>query len=371
MSRRFRQTMKGSFFGDFVYNQVIPARHFLMQLDKTIDWEPFTAKIVESYKGKAERGEVPYNPAIILKMLLLAYLYAMSERQTEEFCTYYLPAKAFLGLGVTEPAPDHTTLCLFKRRLLEHGGSAAYANLFDMIISQAQAKGIAFGKVQLVDATHTVADVNVEKDRKRFEQGKPLADPDASVVDKGEREVTKADLTTQEEKVMHRGYKTHVSMDAETGIVTSIKPTMGNVADNTQMPWLVQKDASMGIPAETYAADRAYDDGELHEMLKDLKKHSALKLHDFRTNKKDPNKEPWIKMLADPFYQDGLQLRYQIERKFGEAKASHRFGRCRYRGLDRFKIQSYLTFMVLNLKRIVLLLSKTRFRPLAKHLKTA
>ena len=101
MSRRFRQTMKGSFFGDFVYNQVIPARHFLMQLYRTIDWEPFTATIVESYKGKAERGEVPYDPAMILKMLLLAYLYGMSERQTEEFCTYYLPAKAFLGLGVT------------------------------------------------------------------------------------------------------------------------------------------------------------------------------------------------------------------------------------------------------------------------------
>jgi hypothetical protein len=66
MARRFRQTMKGSFFGDFVYNQVVPAHHFLMQLDRTMDWEPFTAALVESYKGKAERGEVPYNPVAIL-----------------------------------------------------------------------------------------------------------------------------------------------------------------------------------------------------------------------------------------------------------------------------------------------------------------
>ena len=95
-----------------------------------------------------------------------------------------------------------------------------------------------------------------------------------------------------------------------------------------------------------------------------------MKLHDYRTNKKDPNKEPWIKLLADPFYQAGLRLRYRIERKFGEAKAWHRLGRCRYRGLDRFKIQSYLTFMVLNLKRMVLLLTDTRMRPLAKHLKS-
>ena len=44
----------------------------------------------------------------------------------------------------------------------------------------------------------------------------------------------------------------------------------------------------MGIPAETYAADRAYDDGELHEMLKDLKKHSALKLHGLPDQQKGP-----------------------------------------------------------------------------------
>jgi hypothetical protein len=78
-------------------------------------------------------------------------------------------------------------------------------------------------------------------------------------------------------------------------------------------------------------------------MLWELGKHSALRLHDSRILKKDPNKGPWFKMPADPLYHAGLALRYRIERKFGEAKAWHRFGRCRYRGLDRFKIQSYLT----------------------------
>jgi transposase, IS5 family len=371
MARRFRQTMKRSFFGDYVYDQVIPPNHFLVQLEKVIDWAPFTAHLVESYKGKAERGEVPYNPAMILKMLLLAYLYSLFERQTEEFCTYYLPAKAFLGLGVTEAPPDHSTLCLFRTRLFEHGGSAAYEKLFDMVIEQAQAAGVVFGKLQVVDAVHTVADVNVEKDRIRREQGKPLADPDATVVHKGEREVTKADLTTETEEVMHRGYKTHVSLDVETGMVTSIKPTLGNVADNTQMPALLAHDARMGVPGETYAADRGYDDGELHETLRGMGKHSALKLRKLRTQKKNPNKHRWFDQLADPFYQAGQRVRARIEAKFGEAKSAHRFGRCRYRGLDRFKMQSCLTFMALNLKRLVLLVTGTRLRPLAKRLKTA
>lgn len=371
MTRRFRQTMKGSFFGDFVYDQVVPKDHFLMQLDRIIDWTPFTTMLVKYYKGEAERGEVPYDPVVILKMLFLTYLYNMSERQIEDYCNFYMPAKAFIGLGVAEKAPDHSTLTVFKVRLLKKDGIDAFAKMFDMIVAQAQSSGVVFGKVQLVDAVHTVADVNVEKDRRRQEQGKPLADPDAEVVQKGTREVTKPDLTTKVEKVIHRGYKTHVSMDAESGIVTSIKPTLGSVDDRTQMPDLVKHDAKLGIPAETYAADRGYDDGDLHEMLWALKKHSALKLNDIRTQKKDPNKEPWLTLIADSFYKAGLRLRYRIERKFGEAKAWHHLNRCRYRGLLRFKVQSYLTFMVLNIKRIVLLVTNTRMRPLAKHLKSA
>lgn len=368
MPPRFKKTLKQSFFGDFVYAQAIPEDHFLVQLDKAVHWEQFTPVLIAAYKGKGEQGEVPYDPVLILKMLLLSYLYDISERRTEDFCNYYLPAKAFIGLGITDRAPDHSTLTAFKVRLLEHNGSRDYRKLFDLIIKQAQAAGIVFGSIQLVDAVHTVANVNIEKDRHRQEQGQPSADPDATVVHKGERMVTDPDGSRHKEDITYLGYKTHVSMDAETGLVTSINPTFGNTADNKEMPGLVKHDAELGIPAETYAADGAYDDGDLHEMLKDLGKHSALKLDKTRITKKDPNKEVWVKLLADPFYQAGLKLRFRIERKFGEGKAWHSFGRCRYRGVDRYWVQSFLTFMMLNLKRMVLLVTGVRFRPIAKQL---
>ena len=368
MPPRFKKTLKQSFFGDFLYAQAIPADHFLVQLDKAIRWSEFTSVLITAYKGKGEQGEVPYDPVIILKMLLLSYLYDISERRTEDFCNYYLPAKAFIGLGITDHAPDHSTLTAFKTRLLEHNGSQDYRKLFDMIIGQAQDAGIAFGTIQLVDAVHTIANVNNEKDRKRQEHGKPSADPDATVVHKGKRTVTDPDGTTHKQDITYLGYKTHVSMDAESGLVTSIDPASGDTADNKEMPGLVNHDAALGVPAETYAGDGAYDDGDLHEMLKDLGKHSALKLDAIRTTKKDPNKEPWLALLADAFYQAGLKLRFRIERKFGEAKAWHGFARCRYRGLDRYWVQSFLTFMTLNLKRMVLLETGVRFRPLAKQL---
>ena len=91
-----------------------------------------------------------------------------------------------------------------------------------------------------------------------------------------------------------------------------------------------------------------------------------IRLNSYRTRKKDENKESWIRLKESPEYQEGLKERYNVERKFGEAKKWHGFSRCRYLGLVRHVIQTYLTFMALNLKRMVKLLTGISFRGEAK-----
>jgi len=51
-----------------------------------------------------------------------------------------------------------------------------------------------------------------------------------------------------------------------------------------------------------------------------------------------------------------LKKRKRIEGKFGEAKRHHRMARARYRGRWRVAIQVFMTFIVMNLKRMVKLL---------------
>lgn len=115
----------------------------------------------------------------------------------------------------------------------------------------------------------------------------------------------------------------------------------------------MRRDRAQGVGAQVYAGGRAYDDGENHLFRTPLGLRSALKLNRYRPQKRDPNKGGW---LTDPDYQAGLRERYEVEQRFGEAKACHGLGRCRYLGLGRYRLQAYLTALVLDLKRLVKLL---------------
>ena len=58
----------------------------------------------------------------MLKMLLLCYLWNVSERMIEILANDSLSIGLFLGLGADEKSPDHSTLTLFKNRLVENAG---------------------------------------------------------------------------------------------------------------------------------------------------------------------------------------------------------------------------------------------------------
>jgi IS5 family transposase len=364
--KRFKQLGMDSFFGSYVYERVVPRDHFLVKLNQVIDWEPFTELLLVAYQGQAETGRPPYPPVVILKMLVISYLYGFSERQVEEATNFNLAIKEFVGLAVDERAPDHSTLSEFNRRLRATGGWSQFQAIGDGVVRQARAAGIQLGTIQVVDSVHTVADVDNDADRQRQEQGQPPRDRQAQLVKKGKRRQTSADGKVRKQQVQYLGYKSHVSLDAETGLITTIVPTAGSAADNEQFPKLLAHDEEVGVTAEIYAGDKAYDDTDQHYRLWRQRKHSALRLNDYRTAGTNENRDYWLQVEESPAYRAGLAQRYKVERKFAEAKLWHRFGRCRYLGLSRYGVQAHLTALVLNLKRIVTLLTGVRFRPGAR-----
>jgi hypothetical protein len=61
------------------------------------------------------------------------------------------------------------------------------------------------------------------------------------------------------------GYKEQVSLNAEPEMITTVKPRYGDEYDGCYLPWLVERDLKKGI-------------------------NSAIRLKDFRTQKKEGRK---------------------------------------------------------------------------------
>ena len=162
------------------------------------------------------------------------------------------------GLAVDESAPDHATLSLFKNRLIARRGEKVFEELFGDILKLAREKGINFGPIQVVDSVHTVADVNVEKDEARRKKGEGPRDPDARWGVKGRKGGRNEDGEKVEQREYFYGYKTLVSLNAETGLITSLKVTPGSprtesarrtAYDGHQLPDLMEQDWAQGVGA--------------------------------------------------------------------------------------------------------------------------
>jgi len=325
--RRFQRVGMGSFFDDLVYRAVIPEDHFLAKLKELVPAE-----------------------------------YDVSERQVEEMVNYHLPMKYFVGLAVNERAPDHSTLTAFKRRVRANGHAFAFEEMLRQIVVIAEEVGVQFGRIQVLDSVHTVADVNPQKDETRQnKEGKGPRDPSARWGVKHTRRVKNSQGESIKQAEYFYGYKAHVSLNSETGLITSVQVTPGHQYDGHELPGLVEKDLAQGIPVEIVAADRGYDDSDNHYLLASRGIQSAIRLKRNRTQKKDASKGVWGALMGSEGYQEGLKERYKVERKFGEAKMGHGLRRCRYVGLVKYLIQVILTAMALNLKRIVKLVTGIPF----------
>ena len=85
-----------------------------------MDWGYFTKRLIKLYKGKEVKGRLPFDPALVLKVEVIAHLYKLSESQVEVFVTENPPVKYFVGLAVDWKALDHYTLKIFQEQLLKN-----------------------------------------------------------------------------------------------------------------------------------------------------------------------------------------------------------------------------------------------------------
>lgn len=156
-----------------VYQKLVPADHFLRRLDAALDWEALSVRLLALC---AERGEARplYHPVRLLKMLLLVYVYHLSDEQMVELVQDNVPMRWFLGLALYEQAPDAIVLRDLRARIVAQGQVARLGTLLQEIVRRAQARGVRFDTFRIVTSGPTPIALDLSRsERQPAAEGAP------------------------------------------------------------------------------------------------------------------------------------------------------------------------------------------------------
>ena len=133
-----------------------PGHPFYQRLNTVLDeagFDRFAEKRCERfYAGDVGRPGVP--PGRYFRMLLLGYFEGLeSERGIAWRASDSLAIRSFLGLGLDERAPDHSTISR-TRRLID---VETHGEVFGWILERLASSGLVKGKTLLVDGTNLEA----------------------------------------------------------------------------------------------------------------------------------------------------------------------------------------------------------------------
>lgn len=134
-----------------LYNKV-PENHTLKLIDKAIDLS-FVTKLLEKSYNKYY-GRPAKDPELMIKLLILQYLYNLSDERVIEESSLNLAYMWFLGINPDEKLPDPSLLAKFRVHRLK---DVTLDEIIIEIVKQCVEKGIIKDTGISIDATHTKA----------------------------------------------------------------------------------------------------------------------------------------------------------------------------------------------------------------------
>lgn len=189
-------------------------KEFLTQMDRIIPWGEWV-RIVQPCYYKGERGNKPYDLELMLRLYMLQNLYDLSDEGTVAEAVDSRAASEFCGVESSNQVPDGDTLGRFRNLLIKHG---LQEKLFAQVVDLLKERGLLLKKGSIVDSTLISAPSSTKNREKK-------RDPEAHSVKKG--------------NTWHFGYKAHVGVDKDSGLVHTVKATSANVHDVTMVPKLL------------------------------------------------------------------------------------------------------------------------------------
>ncbi|MDQ7051876.1 MAG: IS5 family transposase [candidate division KSB1 bacterium] len=296
----------------------------LDEINAFIDWSKLVKKVEKTYK-KSKRGRPSIPIIYMLKILILQRLYDLSDPEMEDALIDRLSFQRFVGFSFSEEVPDFSTIWRFRERLVK---AELIDELFDEVLQMIEQTGhrLVRGKMTLVDATIVPAS---RKAPKEDEPQSPQKDADARATKKGNKG--------------YFGYKGHVGVNQETGIVHSARFTAANVHDSQEF------DALLTGQEQAVFADKAYDSA-------DRKRHFRRQGIYYGIMEKAHRNRPLSK-AQKTLNRHKSRIRCQVERVFAQLKRWYGYTRVRYVNHGRNKLQFLLLCMIYNIRRALTLVA--------------
>lgn len=157
----------------------------------------------------------PYGIELMLRLYVLQNLYSLSDGGTVAEVIDSRAFSDFCGVDSSNQVPDGDTLGRFRNLLIRNG---VQEKLFAQVTVLLEERGLLLKKGTIVDSALISAPSSTKNAEKK-------RDPEAHSTKKG--------------NTWHFGYKAHIGVDKDTGLVHTVKVTAANVHDVTMTAQLL------------------------------------------------------------------------------------------------------------------------------------
>ena len=290
-------------------------REFLAQMDRVVPWATLV-ELVAPYTPEGKKGRPPFAVQTMLRIHFMQQWFTLSDPAMEEALHDIALFREFAGLGWDSRLPDESTILRF-RHMLERNKLAE--QILAVVNELLRGKGLMLKAGTVVDATLIAAPSSTKN-----QSGE--RDPEMHQAKKGNQ--------------WHFGMKAHIGVDAESGLVHTVRGTAANVNDVVEANSLLhgeERDA-FGDAGYQGAAKRpdAKDSVNWHVAMRPGKRRAL-------------DKTKLVDNLLDQIEKIKASVRAKVEHPFRVIKRQFGHVKVRYRGLKKNTAQLTTLFALSNL----------------------
>lgn len=294
-------------------------KEFPEQMDRIIPWGEWIS-IIKPFYYKGETGNKPYPLETMLRIHMLQNLYDLSDMGAKYEVIDSRAFSDFCGVDSSNQVPDGDTIGNFRQLLIRND---LQEKLFKQVLSLLQSRNLILKKGTIVDSTIIAAPSSTKnKEKKR--------DPEAKQTKKGNN--------------WYFGYKAHVGVDRDSGLVHHLEVTAANVHDVTQVSKLLHGEE------ESVHGDSGYLGADKRKEA--IKRNAKGKKIHYKVNRRpsqSKNNSKASKSQIRRREREKSSVRSKVEHVFGVIKGLFHFRKTRYKGRRKQTAKLHMLCALTNL----------------------